>query len=555
MKFSKQLVYNAVAEWRDHYMDYGDLKKYVSRLGSLRQQLTKSGGGGGDPSRDLPLERYTRWGEVSAADGALLTTASPTPSPGPCATPEEQEVAALHAKAALRTTLPLATASHDARPASRTNSVASSLREAPTSPTLRPTAEVPAPATNGKGEDANASSRSRAHPAEHATKHSLSDEDDDDDDDDDDDSDEDDEASHRAMEASGGAAAASASGPSEAGNAAADDTSSSKTATKTATDPTVGSKSVNNSSSSALPRALRRKASSNVLFELEHGQPRHAPSDYYSMPAGAGAPRGRSGDSGRPPRPGRPAAGSTASGVASATASPSPGASPPSDAVGGMMPPAPAVQYPEETQLPPLPPAGGTPQPLSQPVEHTPLLGASTTAAATAVASPGLASRMVQSLGWRSGAAAPSSGQATASSTSASPTAPAAEWLAQRRDAFQRLEHKFFERLHLEAHKVETFFLAMQRELARITEALAIDAQHARACDDHARLAALRRRYHEHYLEIVELMNFTELNATGFEKILKKHDKVLGVETKAPYLANVLQRLAFYRAAQEQRAG
>ena len=548
MKFSKQLVYNAVAEWRDHYMDYGDLKKYVSRLGSLRQQLTKSGGGS-DPSRDLPLERYTRWGEVSAADGALSTTASPSPSPGPCATPEEQEVAALHAKAALRTTLPLATASHDARRASRTSSLASSLREAPTSLTLRPTAEAPTPAANGKGEDADASSRSRAYPTEHSTKHSLSD---DDDDDDDDDSDEDDEAPHRAMEASGEAAAASASDPPEAGNAAADDTSSSKTAAKTATDPTVGSKAANSSSSSALPRALRRKASSNVLFELEHGQPRHAPSDYYSTPAGAGAPRDRSGDSGRPPRPGRPAAGSTASGVASATLSPSLDASPPSGAA-DMTPPAPTVQYPEETQLSPLPPTGGTPQHLPPPVEHTPLLGAST--AAAAVASPSLASRMAQSPGWRSGAAAPSSGQAAASSRSPSPTAPAAEWLAQRRDAFQRLERKFFERLHLEAHKVETFFLAMQRELARITEALAIDAQHARACDDHARLAALRRRYHEHYLEIVELMNFTELNATGFEKILKKHDKVLGVETKAPYLANVLQQLSFYRAAQEQRAG
>lgn len=32
MKFSKQLLYNSVAEWRQYYMMYGELKKYLSRL-------------------------------------------------------------------------------------------------------------------------------------------------------------------------------------------------------------------------------------------------------------------------------------------------------------------------------------------------------------------------------------------------------------------------------------------------------------------------------------------------------------------------------------------
>lgn len=122
------------------------------------------------------------------------------------------------------------------------------------------------------------------------------------------------------------------------------------------------------------------------------------------------------------------------------------------------------------------------------------------------------------------------------------------ERIEARRRAFWRLERKFFERLHVEATKVDHFYTHMERELTRITRGLAYDAEEARRNADRARLNALRLRYHEHYLELAELINFVELNCTGFEKILKKHDKVTDLATKAVFMRDTLPRRAFCRA-------
>jgi SPX domain protein involved in polyphosphate accumulation len=127
------------------------------------------------------------------------------------------------------------------------------------------------------------------------------------------------------------------------------------------------------------------------------------------------------------------------------------------------------------------------------------------------------------------------------------------QWAQSHRVAFWRMERRFFERLHIEAVKVDAFFCAMERELERISQALAVDAEASLRRQDQQRLALLRQRYREHYVEIMELVNFIELNATGFEKILKKHDKVTGLQTKAVFQRQVLQTFTFYQAAQQTR--
>jgi len=106
------------------------------------------------------------------------------------------------------------------------------------------------------------------------------------------------------------------------------------------------------------------------------------------------------------------------------------------------------------------------------------------------------------------------------------------------------LETEFFDYVEIELRKVEQFYLRMERELERITIELEGDAQRlmlspvSRAnLEDFLR--ALRKRYTEHYLELAELHTYANLNYTGFEKIMKKHDKYSGKISKDRIMALV----------------
>lgn len=58
-------------------------------------------------------------------------------------------------------------------------------------------------------------------------------------------------------------------------------------------------------------------------------------------------------------------------------------------------------------------------------------------------------------------------------------------------------------------------------------------------------LAALRLRICSHYLDIVGMIKFSELNWTAFDKILKKHDKITQKTTRANFMENLRQTRAF----------
>lgn len=56
----------------------------------------------------------------------------------------------------------------------------------------------------------------------------------------------------------------------------------------------------------------------------------------------------------------------------------------------------------------------------------------------------------------------------------------------------------------------------------------------------------LRREYLSLYREIAEAINFSTINVSGFRKILKKHDKVTGLNTKSSFMAELMQSTEFH---------
>jgi len=109
---------------------------------------------------------------------------------------------------------------------------------------------------------------------------------------------------------------------------------------------------------------------------------------------------------------------------------------------------------------------------------------------------------------------------------------------------FVEVEKEFFFQLEKNAQKVESFYQRMELELGKFSKALVRHASSASkkpAAERTNLLASLRRRYVEHYLEIAELLNFAELNKTGFEKILKKHDKITMLNRKDDFMRSLSQ--------------
>ncbi|GJD06885.1 Uncharacterized transporter [Galdieria sulphuraria] len=112
-------------------------------------------------------------------------------------------------------------------------------------------------------------------------------------------------------------------------------------------------------------------------------------------------------------------------------------------------------------------------------------------------------------------------------------------------DKFQELESQFFRLLWEEANKVDSFYRFLRRRLDSVTNKL-INMRTVSGVQPKERVK-LRQDLVEHFLEVVELQNFAALNRTGFEKILKKHDKLLGMNTKDAFLSR-LGQYSFYDA-------
>eukprot|EP00189_Rhodosorus_marinus_P007621 CAMPEP_0184753324 /NCGR_PEP_ID=MMETSP0315-20130426/44040_1 /TAXON_ID=101924 /ORGANISM="Rhodosorus marinus, Strain UTEX LB 2760" /LENGTH=847 /DNA_ID=CAMNT_0027232695 /DNA_START=111 /DNA_END=2653 /DNA_ORIENTATION=+ len=115
-------------------------------------------------------------------------------------------------------------------------------------------------------------------------------------------------------------------------------------------------------------------------------------------------------------------------------------------------------------------------------------------------------------------------------------------------DAMEKIETMFFTQLEINAQRVEGFYVRMEKELERISHALVRHATNGskRHGEDRAIFyTSLRRRYVEHYLEIVEVLNFAELNKTGFEKIMKKLDKVTNLHCKDDKMRELSGKYSF----------
>jgi MFS family permease len=81
-------------------------------------------------------------------------------------------------------------------------------------------------------------------------------------------------------------------------------------------------------------------------------------------------------------------------------------------------------------------------------------------------------------------------------------------------------------RCWLQVERVVLFFLTEQGEFARTLNELRVQ-QHSLAADDLEAMHAIADRYRKVGDDLVKLLHYVELNATGIRKILKKHDKTL----------------------------
>lgn len=68
-----------------------------------------------------------------------------------------------------------------------------------------------------------------------------------------------------------------------------------------------------------------------------------------------------------------------------------------------------------------------------------------------------------------------------------------------------------------------------------------------------AEVATLRGRICNHYLDIVGLINFSKLNWNAFDKILKKHDKIMGSSTREAFMDSLKKSNTFPISADVER--
>lgn len=109
---------------------------------------------------------------------------------------------------------------------------------------------------------------------------------------------------------------------------------------------------------------------------------------------------------------------------------------------------------------------------------------------------------------------------------------------------FAVFDDRFFERCDMELQKVNTFFAEKLAEAKR--KQVALKSELKKSLSDAEQRGRMSKRdfttvlskrktrdfrfaFSELYLSLVLLQNYQTLNHTGFRKILKKHDKVWGI--------------------------
>ena len=111
------------------------------------------------------------------------------------------------------------------------------------------------------------------------------------------------------------------------------------------------------------------------------------------------------------------------------------------------------------------------------------------------------------------------------------------------------LSDQFFELLYEEIEKVEKFFctkheqlVASFQELSERTRAYVLSSRHTVY-----ELQALEDAWQVSALELNNLQNFVTLNSTGFNKIVKKHDKNTGDKTRRYIVETKLPEYSFFK--------
>ncbi|KAH0535471.1 xenotropic and polytropic retrovirus receptor 1 [Cotesia glomerata] len=126
---------------------------------------------------------------------------------------------------------------------------------------------------------------------------------------------------------------------------------------------------------------------------------------------------------------------------------------------------------------------------------------------------------------------------------------------------FASFDEVFFTFCDRELKKINTFYSEKLAEATRKYAALqnelktALDLQHgshknkgklASAKLPARKIRELKLGFSEYYLSLILLQNYQNLNYTGFRKILKKHDKLLSVDTGSKWRVECVETSHFY---------
>lgn len=129
-------------------------------------------------------------------------------------------------------------------------------------------------------------------------------------------------------------------------------------------------------------------------------------------------------------------------------------------------------------------------------------------------------------------------------------------------------EKEFFEKVQTAKHNVDDFYVGLRDELRRVTEELEEEVAELSArleggdhgdtesrpllttyeetgADMQEDMRALRARLVAHYKELGETVNFSNLNRTAFDKVLKKHDKYTNRISRPAFMAGIMADCSF----------
>lgn len=140
--------------------------------------------------------------------------------------------------------------------------------------------------------------------------------------------------------------------------------------------------------------------------------------------------------------------------------------------------------------------------------------------------------------------------------------------VADLTERFERKDKLFFEKLEKSKSLIDDFYVKLNYELEKVTEELEgqadkfmsttgeknartdledvpLLANESRERGSDGELAALKSKVLEHYRELGDTVDYSNLNRTAFDKILKKHDKCTDRDTRAVFMADLTRQCAF----------